>query len=127
MSIVVQDACAVPNAESYLFNCISAISTFGLARDAVGLKVREDIPSSRGCLAAECQDFLDSQFKCLKKIKVSGHLRNTCRAIESEFLDILEEKDRKAGENIKQWAIGPLETVKHWDSFQEQSDKQFGS
>ncbi|EXB39068.1 hypothetical protein L484_016535 [Morus notabilis] len=114
MSYVVQDSDSLPNTEAYIFHCVSAVSNFAFMRDAAGRHHdRPEIPSYEGCLVPEFEVFSNYQAQFLfKSGNKCGHLYNTCRLIDSEFLDsFLEEMRKIMGGNMKQWAIGPLETV----------------
>lgn len=115
MAYVVQDAASIPNAESYVFHCISAFTHFfsrwETMEKPIQLKpeLRELIlPSIQGCYTSEMMNFLTFQLEFLKNRH--GVIYNTCRLIEGAYIDLLSEKQISG--NQKQWAIGPLNPVK---------------
>ncbi|PON31901.1 UDP-glucuronosyl/UDP-glucosyltransferase [Parasponia andersonii] len=137
MSFVVQDSASlVPNSEAYLFHCISAISKFSSLRDAmeggdsgVDHDNQPKIPSLIESIDPRFEAFLADQIPLLK-VNKSGHLYNTCRLIESDFLDFILEKERENDDNTKLWAIGPLETVtifkkRPLDSINDDSERDY--
>ncbi|GMN20558.1 hypothetical protein TIFTF001_047127 [Ficus carica] len=112
-SSAVQDATSLPDTEAYIFNSISAISKFAFLRDVMGFKAGDhpEIPLYEDdCHCVEFEAFLAYQFQFVTSNK-SGHLYNTSRLLESNFLDLIQEIERETNPNMKLWAIGPLETV----------------
>lgn len=68
------------------------------------LKSPKELPTVAECITEELQKFIFSQTEALAHR--AGDLYNTCRLLESPFLDILETEEI-AGKR-KSWAIGPL-------------------
>ncbi|KAJ8562684.1 hypothetical protein K7X08_031136 [Anisodus acutangulus] len=103
----VQDVSSLPNAESYIFNCISAFSSYCFTCLFMGMPVQlgeellKMLPSLEGIMSDEARDFiaLQSPYMDIR----SGGIYNTSKVIEGEFLDLLAQV-----ENKKQWAIGPI-------------------
>ncbi|EXB39087.1 Zeatin O-glucosyltransferase [Morus notabilis] len=131
MTSVVQDSSTLPNTESYHFHCVSSFYHFAKLRDTLGIQIRHDgdndpknIPSCEKSLTPEFEAFIGYQVQFMKKMKTSGHLYNACRLIESDFLDFILEKARESDEDVKMWAIGPLETV---TSFKNRSGNRVDS
>ncbi|KAF4354691.1 hypothetical protein G4B88_029535 [Cannabis sativa] len=115
MSYVVQDSIFIaPNSEVYVFHCVSAISRVAFIRDAIGESSFEPkIPSPDGTLDPSFEAFIEKQVPFMKANK-SGHLYNSCRVVESDFLDFISEKEvgnYDDDDDMKIWAIGPLDTV----------------
>ncbi|XP_051149600.1 zeatin O-glucosyltransferase-like [Andrographis paniculata] len=109
MSFVVQDVPSIPNAETYALNCISAFSLSYFAwkptdspPPPAAADLFAELPSFEGSVTDEIQQFTHLQYKALNHR--SGDLYNTCRLIESPFLETLQID---AG-NRKSWAIGPI-------------------
>ncbi|GMN55412.1 hypothetical protein TIFTF001_024527 [Ficus carica] len=127
LNSVVQDSCRFPNAEVYRFSCVSSVFRLARLRDTLGIRighpVYKNIPSFKESLPPEFVAFAAHQYQIGKKIKTSGHVYNTCRLIESAFLDFMLEIERESDENVKLWAIGPLETV---TIFKNRSNKANG-
>ncbi|EXB39082.1 Zeatin O-xylosyltransferase [Morus notabilis] len=120
MNSVVQDSSTFPNTESYQFHCVSPLYHFTYVRDILGVQIGHDadnkyanIPSLEKSITSEFEAFVayQDQFVNQHIIKTSGHLYNTCRLLESTFLDFMLEMNRESDENVKMWAIGPLKTV----------------
>ncbi|KAL6522152.1 hypothetical protein OROMI_032029 [Orobanche minor] len=109
MAVVVQDVTSIPNAESYVFNCISACSQVSFARQELqklaSVEFPKELPTFEGCVPDDVWYFVEIQSEPLDYR--SGDLYNTCRLIEAPYLDILEHKET-AGKNRKRWAIGPI-------------------
>ncbi|EXB39080.1 Zeatin O-xylosyltransferase [Morus notabilis] len=75
----------------------------------MGLELHPEIPPVEGCLNPEFEAFMAYQTNLLNG--KSGHLYNTSRVIESCFIDFILAKETETNEDMKIWAIGPLETV----------------
>ncbi|KAK6791236.1 hypothetical protein RDI58_010317 [Solanum bulbocastanum] len=107
MSYIVQDVSSLPNAESYIFNCISVITLccflclFSGKSIQLGEELLKKLPPLEGALPDEVKNFMDFQSPYMD-IK-SGHIHNTSKVIEGEFLDLLAQVESK-----QQWAIGPI-------------------
>ncbi|XP_047339741.1 zeatin O-glucosyltransferase-like [Impatiens glandulifera] len=101
MFSVVQDVADIPNAESYSFRCVSAFSTCCMK----SLYKGESIPPVEECsLTNEIKRLAADQAEFVK-IK-QGDILNTCRQMESSYLDLLDKNESNL--NNKQWAIAPL-------------------
>ncbi|XP_062117849.1 zeatin O-xylosyltransferase-like [Humulus lupulus] len=117
MSYVVQDCDSLaPNSEAYVFHCVSAISRVSFIRDAAGGGLGTDhesqlkIPSWTRSFDPRFDALVAKQIPFMRANK-SGHLYNACRLIESDFLDFIFEKELESDDNMKLWAVGPLDTV----------------
>ena len=116
-SSVVHDSCRFPNAEVYAFHCVSSFLDAAYIRDTMEIQIGNDdckldnIPSFEGTITPDLLAFTAYQNQFATKIKKSGHVYNTCRLIESAFLDLMLKIERERNEDVKMWAIGPLETV----------------
>ncbi|XP_060184225.1 zeatin O-glucosyltransferase-like [Lycium barbarum] len=110
MSYNVQDVSSLPNAESYICNCISAFNLYCFACLFSGMFVQlgeellKKLPSFETVMPDELRGFIDSQVQ-YKDIR-SGDIHNTSKVIEGEFLDLLAQVASK--QNKKQWAVGPI-------------------
>ncbi|CAN4118473.1 unnamed protein product [Withania somnifera] len=121
MTWVVQDVPAIPNAQCYRFNSISAFHTFSYIWESrgkpfqAGTEIFEDIPSIENCSTPELWELWNKQQSLEGKIS-SGELFNSSRVIESLYLDLVAKEIN--GLNL--WAIGPfnplLLTEQHKDS-----------
>ncbi|XP_059308785.1 zeatin O-xylosyltransferase-like [Lycium ferocissimum] len=111
MSSNVQDVSSFPNAESYVFNCISAFTLYSVSSLLSGMSVQfgetllKKLPSPEGVMPDEVKDLIDSQHP-YTDIR-SGDIHNTSKVIEGEFLDLLAQVESK-----QQWAIGPIQPTK---------------
>ncbi|XP_047973347.1 zeatin O-xylosyltransferase-like [Salvia hispanica] len=98
MAAAVQDVASIPNAESYALWCISAYSLASyFARDelkAVSSFEEDELPEEIRNLTMLQQEPL--------KLR-SGDLYNTCRLIESPYLEMLERE-----QSVRNWAIAPI-------------------
>uniref|UniRef100_M0ZZT2 UDP-glucosyltransferase n=1 Tax=Solanum tuberosum TaxID=4113 RepID=M0ZZT2_SOLTU len=107
MSYNVQDVSSFPNAESYIFNCISVITLycslclFSGKSIQLGEELLKKLPPLEGAVPDEVKNFMDFQSPYVD-IK-SGDIHNTSKVIEGEFLDLLAQVESK-----QQWAIGPI-------------------
>ncbi|KAF3645523.1 zeatin O-glucosyltransferase [Capsicum chacoense] len=107
MSYIVQDASSFPNAESYLFNCISAFylycfsCSFSGMSFQLGEELLKKLPSFEGTMPDELMNFIALQGPYLDL--TSGDIHNTSKVIEGQFLDLLAQVKGK-----QQWAIGPI-------------------
>ncbi|KAL2466018.1 UDP-Glycosyltransferase superfamily protein [Abeliophyllum distichum] len=108
MSVVVQDVASIPNADSYVFNCISAYFHSSFVRQSMGkpfpIEQPKNLPTFEGCFSDDVFKFGALQNEPMKYR--AGDIFNTCRAIEGPFIDLIERED--AAENRKLWAIGPI-------------------
>ncbi|KAM3339088.1 zeatin O-xylosyltransferase [Capsicum galapagoense] len=110
MSYNVQDVSSLPNAESYIFNCISVFTFYCLICLSIGMTVPleeellKKLPSLEGIMTDKIRDRGASQSPYLD-IK-SGDIHNTSKVIEGKFLDLLAQV--ASDQNKKQWAIGPV-------------------
>ncbi|CAA3016825.1 zeatin O-glucosyltransferase-like [Olea europaea subsp. europaea] len=106
MAAVVQEA--IPNAESYAFNCVSAYYYSSFVWESLGkpfpIEQPKNLPSFKGCVPDEVFKFVALQEEPLKYR--AGYLFNTCRDIEGPYVDLLEREE--VAENRKLWAIGPI-------------------
>nr|WIW42791.1 UDP-glycosyltransferase [Nicotiana tabacum] len=113
MGSVVQDFVSLGNAEAYTFHSVSAFTLFLFIWENMGrpfpidAEILKDIPSLEGCFSPEFERFLKTEYEYMKFN--SGKIYNTCRVIESPFLDLLS-KEQLSG-NKKQWALGPFNPV----------------
>ncbi|KAL3819784.1 hypothetical protein ACJIZ3_005689 [Penstemon smallii] len=108
MAVVVQDVASIPNAESYVFNCISAFCQFSLNWENKGIpfpiEIPKELPSIEESTSEEIRNFLALQMEPLKYR--AGDIYNTCRLTEAPYLDLLASEDETG--NMKSWAIGPI-------------------
>ncbi|XP_073052230.1 zeatin O-glucosyltransferase-like [Primulina eburnea] len=108
MAFVVQDVSSIPNAESYVFNCISAFSQAAFIYEKMGkrfpLEIPKEVPVFEGCCSDEIITFAALQQEPLKYR--AGDIYNTSRLIEGPYLDLLADKDIVG--DRKSWAIGPI-------------------
>ncbi|KAM3339090.1 zeatin O-glucosyltransferase-like [Capsicum galapagoense] len=109
MSYNVQVVSSLPNAESYMFNCVSAFSSYSMIGLFVRLSVQHEeflkkLPSLEGIMTDEARNFSVSQIPHMN-IR-SGDIHNTSKVIEGKYLDLLAEVE--IYQNKKQWAIGPI-------------------
>ncbi|PIN16059.1 UDP-glucuronosyl and UDP-glucosyl transferase [Handroanthus impetiginosus] len=113
MGSVIQDFVKFPNAESYTFHSVSAYTIFFFLWENLGrpFEIDEEIlkklPSLEGCFTPEFVKFVGDQHEYMGRN--SGRIYNTCRVVESPFLELLE-KPQISG-NKKQWALGPFNPV----------------
>ncbi|GER57186.1 UDP-glucose glucosyltransferase [Striga asiatica] len=111
MAFVVQDVDSVPNAESYIFNCISAASHISflwpsLAKP-VSVEYPKELPLFERCMPEEVNRFVSLQTDHLDRR--SGDIYNTCRLLEAPYLDILEHEEISGkAKKRKSWAVGPM-------------------
>ncbi|GMN36165.1 hypothetical protein TIFTF001_042390, partial [Ficus carica] len=116
-SSVVHVSCNFPNTEVYVFHCVSSVFNSAYIRDALGIQIGNDdckldnIPSFEGSFTPEFLAFAAYQTQFSINIKTLGHVYSTCRLIESAFLDLMLKIKTERNEDVKMWAIGPLETV----------------
>ncbi|KAL8467538.1 hypothetical protein ACS0TY_030967 [Phlomoides rotata] len=106
MAFVVQDVASIPNAESYAYNCISAVSKIHFIWEGKPFPVEhpKELPPSEGLVSDEIiyLDSLQSQALSYR----AGDLYNACRLIEAPYLEVLERDEVSGGR--KSWAIGPI-------------------
>ncbi|CAN4109216.1 unnamed protein product [Withania somnifera] len=67
----------------------------------------KDLPSLESCFSPEFERFMRREYDCMKFSL--GKIYNTCRVIESPFLDLLSKQ--LSNNNMKQWALGPFNPV----------------
>nr|GMC90643.1 zeatin O-glucosyltransferase-like [Ipomoea batatas] len=114
MSIVVQDAASIANAECYALNCISVFTLLTMVCEGLGKpfpfqESAEGLPSIKGVTTDEGWRFATAQ-KEFMRIR-EGDLHNTSRVvIEGPFLDLLSSQEPSL--NKQQWAIGPILPLK---------------
>ncbi|XP_073287336.1 zeatin O-glucosyltransferase-like [Primulina huaijiensis] len=108
MAFVVQDVVSIPNAESYVFNCLSAFTqatyTLGSMGKRLPFELPKEIPPFERCASEDILNFLALQSESLQYR--AGDLYNTSRLIAGPYLDILA--DREIAGDRKSWAIGPI-------------------
>nr|UHH90516.1 UDP-glycosyltransferase [Nicotiana benthamiana]UXR81506.1 UDP-Glycosyltransferase superfamily protein [Nicotiana benthamiana] len=110
MSYNVQDVSSLPNAESYIFNCISVFTLYSLIclSSRMSIQLEEELlkklPSLDGIMTDEIRERGASQTPYMD-IR-SGDIHNTSKLMEGKFLDLLVEVT--STQNKKQWAIGPV-------------------
>ncbi|KAI3471701.1 hypothetical protein Pfo_028351 [Paulownia fortunei] len=112
MGSVVQDFVKFPNAEAYTFHSVSAYTIFFfLWEHGEAFHHRRRNPgkftSLEGCFTSEFGKFVGRQHEYMKLN--SGRIYNTCRVVESLFLELLEKPEISG--NKKQWALGPFNPV----------------
>lgn len=113
MASVIQEVRFISNAESYCFHSVSAFAVYLYIWERMGNLIEEndvlpkDLPSLEGCFTPEFMDSIASEYDNQKFN--SGDLYNTCRVMESAYMDLLEKATMK--ENIKHWALGPFNPV----------------
>ncbi|KAL0404887.1 UNVERIFIED_CONTAM: Zeatin O-glucosyltransferase [Sesamum radiatum] len=113
MGSVVQDFVNFPNAESYTFHSVSAYTIFFFLWEktgrpfAIDKEILENLPSLEGCFSPEFVKFVGNQHQYMNLN--SGRIYNTCRVVESPFLELLAKPEISG--NKKQWALGPFNPV----------------
>ncbi|MCL7048150.1 hypothetical protein MKW94_029894 [Papaver nudicaule] len=117
MNFAAKEASCIPNGESYCFNSCSAIFTLLYQWEDLGRPSIPDIESlNEPLLSLPNEDIVTDDFRnFILQHKESaqfdvGKLYNTCRPIEGKFVDLLGQEPF-IGENMKQWAIGPLNPI----------------
>ncbi|KAJ0100454.1 hypothetical protein Patl1_20462 [Pistacia atlantica] len=112
-SVLIQEVRVIPNVESYCFHSVSAFSIYLYIWESMGNSIDandvipKDIPSLEDCFTKEFLDSISSEYD-YRKFN-SGNVYNTCRVIESAYMDLL---DRETMSNkIKNWALGPFNPV----------------
>ncbi|CAN4089879.1 unnamed protein product [Withania somnifera] len=110
MSYNVQDVTSLPNAESDIFNCVSAFTLYCFSCLHIGKSIQlgeellKKLPSLERVMPDEVCDFTASQSPYVD-IR-SGDIFNTSKVAEAKFLDLLAQVGSE--QNKKQWAIGPI-------------------
>ncbi|KAL1549936.1 cis-zeatin O-beta-D-glucosyltransferase [Salvia divinorum] len=101
----VRDAVAVPNAESYSFNCLSAFSLFLILWEVMGKPFQlrdamlEKLPSVRDFMPEGALYFSASENILERK----GDVHNTIRLIDDDYIGLVGREEISGGK--KQWAI----------------------
>jgi cis-zeatin O-glucosyltransferase len=114
MGSVIEEARFLSNAESYTFHSVSAFAISLYEWEQEGKLIEEnelfprDTPSLEGCFTDEFADFVDCHYSKYQKFN-TGCVYNTCKLVESAYLDFLEKETIKEG--IKHWALGPFNPV----------------
>ncbi|KAH0721840.1 hypothetical protein KY290_006236 [Solanum tuberosum] len=109
MSWVVEDVPAIPNAECYRFNSISAFHTFSCIWESrgkplqAGTEIFEGISSNKNCATPELWELWRKQEALMRKVS-SGILYNSSRVVEGLYLDLVA----KENDGLNQWALGPF-------------------
>ncbi|KAK4725465.1 hypothetical protein R3W88_028244 [Solanum pinnatisectum] len=109
MSWVVEDVPAIPNAECYCFNSISAFHTFSCIWESrgkplqAGTEIFEGISSNKNCATPELWELWRKQEALMRKVS-SGELYNSSTVIEGLYLDLVA----KENDGLNQWALGPF-------------------
>ncbi|XP_060177353.1 zeatin O-glucosyltransferase-like [Lycium barbarum] len=110
MGSVVQDFVSLPNAEAYTFHSVSAFTLFLFIWEKknrpfpIDAEMLNELPTLEGCFSPEFERFMKIEYDSMKFN--SGKIYNTCRVIESPFLDLLSKE--LIDNNKKQWALGPF-------------------
>ncbi|KAF3433710.1 hypothetical protein FNV43_RR24813 [Rhamnella rubrinervis] len=138
-SSAVQDVPSIPNAESYIFQAVTAFTVLGFVCNSSSQRFiptpKElaheihnpiQIPSLEGLFSSETSNFFAMQTSFMRF--ASGHIYNSCRLIDGAFLDLLmkihnDYKDKKF------WAVGPLHqliTSKNIEFSDGKNDKCLG-
>nr|GLL24570.1 zeatin O-glucosyltransferase-like [Ipomoea trifida] len=115
MSWNVQDIPSIPNAESYVFHSVSALSIYSFVWEFVQQKgplppeaqVLKHLPPNLKHMHPDLDEYVKLQREALKFN--SGALFNSCRMIEGPFLDLLAKQPILRAS--QQWAIGPFNPV----------------
>ncbi|KAK1425413.1 hypothetical protein QVD17_20765 [Tagetes erecta] len=111
MSYVVQDVVSIANAETYLFQPLSAFNSASSLWEKTGGSFPEDfelmnmIPSKDGIASPEFLEFVELQKPCMGFYV--GELYDSCRVVEGKFIEYLEKVGQK-----KIWAVGPFNPVR---------------
>lgn len=114
MASVIEEARFLSNAEAYTFHSVSAFAVSLYQWELQGNVIEEnelfprDIPSLEGCFTDEFTGFINCHYSKHGKFN-TGCVYNTCRVVESAYMDFLEKKTTKEG--IKHWALGPFNPV----------------
>lgn len=115
MSYVCSEADALPNAETYRFQCISAsyqLSIFAdeleKIRDKLGKEVRDvALADFEDCISADFMEFFQRYW--LDLASDAGTVMNTCRAIDGESIDWMVQLPQYRDKKI--FAVGPMNPV----------------
>ncbi|XP_076907620.1 zeatin O-xylosyltransferase-like [Bidens hawaiensis] len=110
MSYTVQDVKTIPNAETYIFNPLSACDAFWRKWELKGRPFPMDpdvlnlLPSEDGTLSPEFTEFMIFQYPHVG-FHV-GELFDSSRVIEGEYIKYLEREEFNDKKKI--WAMGPF-------------------
>ncbi|WMV52772.1 hypothetical protein MTR67_046157 [Solanum verrucosum] len=105
----VEDVPAIPNAECYCFNSISAFHTSSCIWESrgkplqAGTEIFEGISSNKNCATPELWELWRKQEALMRKVS-SGELYNSSRVTEGLYLDLVA----KENDGLNQWALGPF-------------------
>jgi len=114
----VQTVAAKYQAPAYIFNCLSAYSS---AVTEKGIGIPECVVSQKRCQPERFITFKSRQrAECLPH--ATGHLLNSFRSLESQFMDELQEIRREHYGEKPLWAIGPLLPQSIWTGKKGNSD-----
>ncbi|KAJ0042359.1 hypothetical protein Pint_17846 [Pistacia integerrima] len=95
-SVLIQEVRVIPNVESYCFHSVSAFSIYLYIWESMGKSIDvndaipKDIPSLEDCFTKEFLDSISSEYD-YRKFN-SGNVYNTCRVIESAYMDLLDRE-----------------------------------
>ncbi|KAI3732989.1 hypothetical protein L1987_64203 [Smallanthus sonchifolius] len=107
MSYVVQDVKTIPNAETYIFNPLSAFDSFWRTWERQGRPFPMDpemlkrLPSDEGTFSPEFVDFVNFQYPHVGSHV--GELFDSSRVIEGEYIEYLEREELSDKKKI--WAV----------------------
>ncbi|GJY45852.1 zeatin O-glucosyltransferase-like protein [Tanacetum coccineum] len=113
MAYAVQDVKLIPNAETYVFNPLSACDSFWRKWERLGRPFPMDpellkrLPSQEGTFSPEFVELVNLQYPHVG-FHV-GELFDSSRAIEGVYIEYLEREEMN--NNKKIWAIGPFNHV----------------
>ncbi|XP_077243035.1 zeatin O-glucosyltransferase-like [Tasmannia lanceolata] len=116
MSFAAEESGAHANAEAYCFHSVSAFSAFFFQLDFIGWPSDEELKlpvlpafSMEGCFTDEFIDFMGTHVKMT--MLDAGHIYNSCRAIESVFLDLVSKLPNAGKTHSRPWVVGPLHPI----------------
>nr|AJP06364.1 UGT73C [Pinus tabuliformis] len=115
----VQTVAAKYESPAYVFNCVSAF--FSAVSQNV-TEFPECVVSVKRCFPERFINYISRQADCIRM--ATGHLVNSFRFLESQFLDALLDLERQPedhGQN-RLWAVGPLLPQSIWTGKKGNSD-----
>ncbi|GLT95960.1 hypothetical protein SLE2022_136110 [Rubroshorea leprosula] len=126
LAFAVQDAASFPNVQLFAFDSTCSFTAFTIMREQAGstfpipeeIEIPDDLPSLEGCYTDVVMKYIPLQLEALKFR--SGDIRNTCRMIESDYVDLLGQIQG----NKMQWAVGPF--YGYLRSIGEQNSSEIG-